>query len=142
MKIRENKFAVCVTHQDMDSVTGICDKRRIVGPGDLAVQFARDMIRQVNWNEAKPHEFPDLHLGIAHSACEVAQHLWNDFEQRGWLLNVEAPESQDQESQDQESPQQEGSMSESVASALPRLKKKYMDSDTGDGQDVPDELRG
>jgi len=54
------------------------------------------MMNGFDMRDVKPEEHDSAFRLIPHVACEVAQHFWNDCEQRGWLLSQDqgsAPEA-------------------------------------------------
>jgi hypothetical protein len=87
----ENKYAVNAPHspeimQRWGSVN--LQKFILTGPAEIAAKLLERMMSNTNFEE---HCFSREHQevytrGVAHIACEAAQHFWNDCEQRGWLL--------------------------------------------------------
>jgi hypothetical protein len=88
----ENKYAVNAPHspelmQRWGSVN--LQKFILTGPAEIAAKLLEKMLGgpSLACENLRHHEdMTDFCRGAAHIACEVAQHFWNDCEQRGWLL--------------------------------------------------------
>ena len=98
----ENKFAINAPHsQEIMQRWGSVNLQKFIltGPAEIAVKLLERMLGgpSLACENLRHHEdMTDFCRGAAHVACEVAQHFWNDCEQRGWLLSQDqgiAPEA-------------------------------------------------
>ena len=71
-------------------------KQVFVGPAEVAIKLLDAMMSSTNWENLSPdHDAVTSYTRTAaHIACEMAQHFWNDCEQRGWLL-PQTPEDEE-----------------------------------------------
>jgi hypothetical protein len=95
----ENKFAINAPHsQEIMQRWGSVNLQKFIltGPAEIAVKLLETMMNGFDMRDVKPEEHDSAFRLIPHVACEVAQHFWNDCEQRGWLLSQDqgsAPEA-------------------------------------------------
>jgi len=95
----ENKFAINAPHsQEIMQRWGSVNLQKFIltGPAEIAVKLLESMMNGFDMRDVEPEEHDSAFRLIPHVACEVAQHFWNDCEQRGWLLSQDqgsAPEA-------------------------------------------------
>ena len=101
----ENKFAINAPHsQEIMQRWGSVNLQKFIltGPAEIAVELLKTIMNGFDMRYVNPEEHDSAFRLIPHVACEVAQHFWNDCEQRGWLLSQD--QGKPEEEKDQKDP--------------------------------------
>ena len=98
MKIRENKYAtILIGAERYTEEVRINAKHCPVGPSDTAVRILEAMLHSEIMSEVDPQKLDTYNKGLPTIACDMAQYLWDNFEQRGWLINCQPLEVKDEQ---------------------------------------------